>query len=70
MADADDTTIRKTISLPMRLWRRIEDFQFEARVKRDTEAVRQLLELGLQAYERDQAAGEPGSAWQPKARDV
>jgi hypothetical protein len=47
---SDDTTIRKTISLPAALWKRIE----EARVKKDTEAVRRLLEIGLDAYERDQ----------------
>lgn len=51
---ADETTIRKTISLPAELWKRIEDFQFKARVKKDTEAVRRLLEIGLDAYERDQ----------------
>jgi hypothetical protein len=52
MADDDDTTIRKTISLPLKLWKRVEDFQFEARVKRDTEAVRRLIELGLRAHEQ------------------
>jgi metal-responsive CopG/Arc/MetJ family transcriptional regulator len=56
MSDEESPMIRKTISLPERLWRRIEDFQFDARVKRDTEAVRQLLELGLQAYDEQKKA--------------
>jgi hypothetical protein len=61
MTDDADTTIRKTISLPSKLWKRIEDFQFEARVKRDTEAVRRLLELGLDAHERARKSGKkPG----------
>jgi metal-responsive CopG/Arc/MetJ family transcriptional regulator len=51
MAD-DDATIRETISLPQKLWKRIEDFQFSARVKRNTEAVRRPIELGLQAHEQ------------------
>ena len=61
MSSDEDTTIRKTISLPLSLWRRVEDFQFEARVKRDTEAVRQLLEIGLEAHERDQAKKADGA---------
>jgi len=55
MPDEKDSTIRKTITLPTRLWRQIEDFQFDARVKRDTDAVRQLIEIGLQAHERAKA---------------
>src|SRR3712207_507160 len=54
MTDRPDPPIRKTVSLPASLWQRIEDFQFEHRVKRDTEAVRKLIEIGLRA-----AQGEP-----------
>lgn len=54
MATTEDPIIRKSVSLPTSLWKRIEDFQFDhrqfdPRVKRDAEAVRQLIELGLEA---------------------
>jgi hypothetical protein len=49
MSEPSDPPIRKTVSLPASLWRRIEDFQFAHRVKRDAEAVRRLIELGLEA---------------------
>lgn len=50
MPDENDPIIRKTVSLPASLWQQIENFQFEARVKRDTQAVRRLIEMGLQAH--------------------
>ena len=49
MPDDTDATIRKTITIPTDLWRRVEDWQHANRVKRDTEAFRQLVELGLKA---------------------
>jgi hypothetical protein len=51
MPDDADPIVRKTVSLPTSVWRRIEDFQFGNRVKRDTEAIRRLIELGLKAAE-------------------
>jgi hypothetical protein len=42
--------------------RRIEDFQFENRIKRETEAIRRLIELGLEA-----AKGAGGSKARRKA---
>ena len=47
MAEQSDPVIRKTVSLPASLWKEIEDFQFAHRVKRDSEAIRRLIELGL-----------------------
>lgn len=47
MADDPDPLVRKTVSLPASVWRRIEDFQFANRIKRDTQAVRDLVEAGL-----------------------
>ena len=52
MSDESDPIIRKSVSLPTSLWRRIEDYQFSHRVKRDAEAIRQLIELGLKAAEQ------------------
>jgi hypothetical protein len=69
MADDDDTTIRKTISLPLKLWKRIEDFQFSARVKRDTEAVRRLIEMGLQAYADERAKKSADRKGKPAGDD-
>lgn len=54
MADTEDPIIRKSVSLPTSLWKRIEDFQFDHRVKRDAEAIRQLVELGLEAAKQRQ----------------
>jgi metal-responsive CopG/Arc/MetJ family transcriptional regulator len=59
MAEQSDPVVRKTVSLPESLWRRIEDFQFKHRVKRDAEAVRRLIELGLEADESRPAPKRP-----------
>jgi hypothetical protein len=49
MVDQPDPVIRKTVSLPTSVWKEIEDFQFANRVKRDSEAIRRLIEAGLKA---------------------
>jgi metal-responsive CopG/Arc/MetJ family transcriptional regulator len=54
MSDNPEQPIRKTVSLPAKLWQRIEDYQFQHWVKRDAEAVRQLIQLGLDAAEKQQ----------------
>lgn len=54
----DDPLVRKTVSLPASLWRKIEDAQFESRLKRESETVRRLIELGLAAYDYGEAQGE------------
>ncbi|GAN81473.1 hypothetical protein Aam_096_032 [Acidocella aminolytica 101 = DSM 11237] len=46
--ESPDPIIRKSVSLPTGLWKRIENYQFEHRVKRDAEAIRRLIELGLE----------------------
>jgi hypothetical protein len=54
----DDTApvVRKTISLPSDTWQQVEDYQFGHRIKRETEAIRRLIELGLKAARQQQAA--------------
>jgi hypothetical protein len=47
MNEPPDPVIRKTVSLPASTWREIEDYQFTVRIKRDSEAIRRLIELGL-----------------------
>lgn len=49
MSENAAPVVRKTVSLPANVWRQIEDFQFGHRIKRDAEAVRRLIELGLKA---------------------
>jgi hypothetical protein len=61
MTDDQDEIIRKTVSLPASLWKRIEDFQFDVRMKRETHAVRQLIELGLEVHEREKRKSRPKS---------
>ena len=56
MSDDPEKPIRKTVSLPAKTWREIEDFQFKHRIKRDTVAIRRLVEFAL--ANRDQAAAE------------
>lgn len=54
----NDPLIRKTVSLPASLWQQIENAQFESRLKRESETVRRLIELGLAAYEYGEAHSE------------
>lgn len=49
MSETNDPMVRKTVSLPGSVWRQIEDFQFGNRLKRETEAIRRLIDLGLEA---------------------
>ena len=49
MPENEAPTVRKTVSLPSSLWKQIDDFQFDNRIKRETEAIRRLIELGLEA---------------------
>ncbi len=58
MTDQPDPVVRKTVSLPTSIWKRIEDFQFDHRVKRDSQAIRQLVELGLDAAKESSPADQ------------
>jgi metal-responsive CopG/Arc/MetJ family transcriptional regulator len=48
---------RKIVSLPAALAKAIEDFRFEERISTEAEAIRRLIEAGLEAQGR-----KPGSA--------
>jgi hypothetical protein len=54
MTNTEDPVIRKTVSLRTSIWKRIDDYQINHRVKRDAEAIRQLIELGLEAAQKRQ----------------
>lgn len=49
MIEKPDPIVRKTVSLPASVWQQVEDYQFESRIKRDAEAIRSLILLGLEA---------------------
>ncbi len=51
--DEKELVIRKSVSLPAAFWQRIEDYQFANRIKKDSVALRNLLQLGLDALERE-----------------
>jgi hypothetical protein len=45
---------KKLISLPPELARAVKDFRFRRRLENDTEAYRVLIQLGLEAAEREE----------------
>jgi metal-responsive CopG/Arc/MetJ family transcriptional regulator len=53
MGDNSDPIIRKTVSLPASLWARIDEYQLRHRIKRDTAAVRRLIQDALDQADRD-----------------
>lgn len=44
-----ETTVRKMLSFKRPLWERIQDYRFSRRINAETEAVRRLIERGLDA---------------------
>lgn len=51
MAVKDDK-VRKMVTLPQDLWEKVTDFRFDNRINTESEAIRRLIELGLQAAEK------------------
>jgi hypothetical protein len=49
MPDNVDPQIRKTVSLPVSVWRLVEDFRWGERVKYESEALDRLIRRGLAA---------------------
>ena len=52
MAEHPERTSRKTIALSGRLWDAIGEFRHTQRMKTEIEAIRRLLEMGLEAAGR------------------
>jgi metal-responsive CopG/Arc/MetJ family transcriptional regulator len=52
MAVNPKTTTRKLVSLPHAMVRAVEDFRFQRRIKTESEAIRRLIELGLNSVRR------------------
>jgi metal-responsive CopG/Arc/MetJ family transcriptional regulator len=49
MSDELSVMARKSVSLPSDLWKQVEDYRFAHRLKTESEAIRRLIELGLEA---------------------
>ncbi len=50
---------RKIITFDDHLLTRIDDYRFNARIKSEAEAIRRLIEIGLEAVQKDVPAKEP-----------
>lgn len=44
-----DTTVRKLLSMPKTLAAEVSEYRFSQRIGTEAEAIRRLIELGLQA---------------------
>ena len=51
-----ETTIRKNVAMPKELWAEVRSFRFSQEIDTESEAIRRLIELGLEAAKRDAAA--------------
>ncbi len=52
---------RKIVSLPAALARAIEDYRFEERIGTEAEAIRRLIEAGLEVHGRKVKRGKGGA---------
>jgi metal-responsive CopG/Arc/MetJ family transcriptional regulator len=50
-----ETTVRKLVSLPKSLVKKIEDFRFDERIKTESETIRRLIEIGLKTVGANQS---------------
>ena len=53
IAKASEPTTRKSVTLPDRLWAEISEFRHRNRIASEAEAVRRLLQAGLDAENQD-----------------
>lgn len=50
MSDAPpEKPVRKVVPLPPSMWKRVDEWRFEQRIRTEFEAVRRLIERGLSA---------------------
>lgn len=49
---ASDPIVRKVMALPIPLWKRLNDWRFGEHISTEVEAVRRLIEAGLDAEEK------------------
>jgi len=68
MAKPKTMASRKLVSFPAPLAQAIEDFRYTNRIPSDSEAIRQLVEVGLgKAKRAAPASGGPGGARKPRS---
>ena len=67
MAKPKTMATRKLVSFPAPLAQAIEDFRYTNRIPSDSEAIRQLVEVGLGKAKRAAPASTPGSARKPRS---
>ncbi len=53
-----ETTVRKLVSLPRELASAILDYRFQQRINTESEAIRRLIELGLEASKRKETTAQ------------
>jgi hypothetical protein len=62
MAVNSETTVRKLVSLSRAQLQSIQNFRFEQRIGAESEAIRRLLDLGLEAARKGIAPITPTEA--------
>ncbi len=50
--------VKKLVNLTDEQAKRISDFRFDQRLQSENEAIRRLIELGLEAIEKDRLSGQ------------
>ncbi|ETD90900.1 hypothetical protein U713_03995 [Rhodobacter capsulatus YW2] len=50
--------VKKLVNLTDEQAKRISDFRFDQRLQSENEAIRRLIELGLEAIEKDRPSGQ------------
>lgn len=57
MSETTSPPARKSVSLPAELWGHVDAYRFGNRITTESEAIRRLIELGLEAA-KVQSAGQ------------
>lgn len=58
MANEPTFPVKKLVNLTEELAKRISDYRFDERLQSDNEAIRRLVELGLDAARQEDGAGK------------
>lgn len=59
MAKQAVLTAKKLVALDPEMVKAIEDFRFEERIRSESEAIRRLIELGLEAAKQGEKNAKP-----------
>jgi hypothetical protein len=50
-----ETTVRKNVAMPKELWAEVRAFRFRQEIDTESDAIRRLIELGLEAAKQEAA---------------